>query len=188
MRRDLGAKAYLYPQPVLIISSYDEDGNIDVMNAAWGGMSDYKKISMCIDRGHRTTANILKSRAMTIAMADSEHVVQCDYVGIVSANKEPRKVEKSGFTFTRSEKVNAPIINELPFTFECNLISYDNESEIMVCEIVNISADERILDKNGKIDLSVFHPITFDAANNAYVELGRKVGNAFKDGTALIKK
>ncbi len=187
MRRDLGAKAYLYPQPVLIISTYDENGNIDVMNAAWGGMSDYRKISMCIDRGHRTTANVLKSRALTIAMADTEHVVQCDYVGIVSGNKEPDKAAKSGFTFTKSEKVNAPIINELPFTFECNLLSYESETEIMVCEIVNISADERILDDKGRIDLSVFHPITFDAANSAYVELGRKVGDAFRDGKALIK-
>ncbi|MCR5732213.1 MAG: flavin reductase [Sphaerochaetaceae bacterium] len=186
MRKDLGAKAYLYPQPVLIISTYDEDGNIDVMNAAWGGMSDYKKISMCIDRGHRTTANVLKSGALTIAMADSEHVIPCDYVGIVSYNKDPEKAKKSGFTFTKSGKVNAPLINELPFAFECNLISYDEKTEIMVCEIVNISADERILDENGKIDLSVFHPITYDAANSAYVELGRKVGIAFKDGKALM--
>lgn len=185
MRKNFGAKPYTYPQPVLIIASYDENGTPDAMNAAWGGISDDTQISMCLSAGHKTVKNILKRKAFTVSMADAAHVAACDYVGIVSANDVPDKLEKAGFHTTRSEFVDAPLIDELPMTLECRLVSYDEESCRMVGEIVNVSAEESVLDENGKIDPGKLQPITFDPVNNAYLKLGEKVGNAFWDGLAL---
>ena len=185
MRKNFGAKPYTYPQPVLIIASYDENGTPDAMNAAWGGISDDTQISMCLSAGHKTVKNILKRKAFTVSMADAAHVAACDYVGIVSANNVPDKLEKAGFHTTRSEFVDAPLIDELPMTLECRLVSYDEESCRMVGEIVNVSAEESVLDENGKIDPGKLQPITFDPVNNAYLKLGEKVGNAFRDGLAL---
>lgn len=185
MRKNFGAKPYTYPQPVLIIASYDENETADAMNAAWGGISDDTQISMCLSAGHKTVKNILKRKAFTVSMADAAHVTECDYIGIVSANDVPDKLSRAGFHTTKSEFVDAPLIDELPMTLECQLISYDEESCRMVGEIVNVSADERILGENGKIDPAKLQPITFDPVNNAYLKLGEKVGNAFKDGVKL---
>ena len=185
MRKNFGAKPYTYPQPVLIIASYDENGTPDAMNAAWGGISDDTQISMCLSAGHKTVKNILKRKAFTVSMADAAHVAACDYVGIVSANDVPDKLEKAGFHTTRSEFVDAPLIDELPMALECRLVSYDEESCRMVGEIVNVSAEESVLDENGEIDPGKLQPITFDPVNNAYLKLGEKVGNAFRDGLAL---
>lgn len=185
MRKNFGAKPYTYPQPVLIIASYDENGTPDAMNAAWGGISDDTQISMCLSAGHKTVKNILKWKAFTVSMADAANVAACDYVGIVSANDVPDKLEKAGFHTTRSEFVDAPLIDELPMALECRLVSYDEESCRMVGEIVNVSAEESVLDENGKIDPGKLQPITFDPVNNAYLKLGEKVGNAFRDGLAL---
>ena len=185
MRKNFGAKPYTYPQPVLIIASYGEDGTADAMNAAWGGISDDTQISMCLSAGHKTVENILKRKAFTVSMADAAHVAECDYVGVVSANDVPDKLAKAGFHTTKSDFVDAPLIDELPMALECRLISYDLESCRMVGEIVNVSADESILDEKGKIDPAKLQPITFDPVNNAYLKIGEKVGNAFRDGLKL---
>ena len=185
MRKNFGAKPYTYPQPVLIIASYDENGTADAMNAAWGGISDDTQISMCLSAGHKTVKNILKRKAFTVSMADAAHVTECDYLGIVSANDVPDKLDRAGFHTTKSEFVDAPLIDELPMALECKLVSYDEESCRMVGEIVNVSADECILGENGKIDPAKLQPITFDPVNNTYLKLGEKVGNAFKDGVKL---
>ena len=169
----------------MTVASYGKDGTPDAMNAAWGGISDDTQISMCLSAGHKTVKNIQARKAFTVSMADAAHVVACDYVGIVSGNKVPDKFEKAGFHATKSEFVDAPLIDELPMTLECTLVSYDPETCRLVGEIVNVSADERILDENGKIDPAKLEPITFDPVNNAYLKLGEKVGNAFKDGMQL---
>lgn len=184
MRKNLGAKAILYPMPVLIIGSYDENGTPDAMNAAWGGISEETQISICVSDTHKTAANIIARKAFTVSIADAENVVAADYVGIVSGNKEPDKIKKVGWTAVKSEKVDAPIFNELPLALECKLISYDKESCRLVGEIINVCADERIL-TDGKVDLSKFSPITYDTVNHAYLTLGEKVGNAFSDGMKL---
>lgn len=182
-RKNFGAKTYLYPQPVLIIGTYDEDGNPNAMNAAWGGIAGPSEI--IVDLGsHKTTDNIQKTKAFTISIADAEHTVASDYVGVVSANKEPDKLKKAGFTTVKSDFVNAPIINELPLVLECELKEIINGS-LYLGEIKNVSADESILDDNGEVDLTKFSPITYDPIHHGYYKLGEKVGNAFKDGLQL---
>ena len=180
----LGAKPYSYPQPVLIIATYDENEKADAMNAAWGGISDDKEISMCISADHKTTKNLLARKAFTISMGDAAHMAACDYLGIVSGNKEPDKLAKAGFTVTKSEFVDAPVINELAVCLECKLTSYDPETCRLVGEIVNVSVDESAM-TDGKVDVKKVAPICFDPFNNAYNVLGEKVGNAFHDGLQL---
>ena len=137
--------------------------------------------------GHKTVKNLLATKAFTVSMATAGQMVACDYVGIVSGNKEPDKFAKAGFHATKSTFVNAPVIDELPMAVECELISYDPETCHLVGRIVNVSADESILDEQGKIDPAKLQPITFDPVHNAYLAIGGKVGDAFKAGLALKK-
>ena len=185
MRKNFGAKTWLYPMPVFIIASYDEHGVPDAMNAAWGGTSDEHQISMCLSASHKTVKNILARKAFTVSMADAAHVVACDYVGVVSANKVPDKLNRCGFHTVPSELVDAPVIEELPMTLECRLVSYDPETGCMIGDVVNVSADESVLGEDGKIDPAKVRPIVFDPVNSAYLTLGEKVGDAFKDGLSI---
>ena len=184
MRKNFGSKPIVYPQPVFIIGTYDKDGVADAMNAAWGGISEENEISICLSAEHKTTKNILASGAFTVSMATADTVVPCDYVGIVSANDVPNKLELAKFHTTKSELVNAPLIEELPMAVECRLISYDPESCRLVGEIVNVSAKESVL-TDGKIDVAKLRPITYDGMSHGYYVLGERVGDAFKDGLKL---
>ena len=185
MRKNFGAKPMCYPMPVYIISTYNADGTPNAMNAAWGGISEETEITICVDAGHKTAENLLARKAFTVSMATADHVAACDYVGIVSGNKEPDKFAKAGFHATKSEFVDAPLIDELPMALECKLISYDQESCRLVGQIVNVCAEEHILNEKGKIDTGKLKPITYDPMNHHYLVLGEKVGQAFHDGAKL---
>jgi len=187
MRKNFGAKPWSYPQPVFIVAAYDKDGKANAMNAAWGGIDYDDRINLCLSADHKTVKNILETRAFTVSMGTVEQVVACDYVGIVSGNKVDGKMVNAGFHTTCSEFVNAPLIDELPMTLECELISYDPSPEQLhlVGRIVNVSADVSILDEQGKIDPQKLRPIIFDPIHNDYLVVGEKVGNAFKDGLKL---
>ena len=185
MRKNFGPKPYLYPQPVLIIATYGDDGTPDAMNAAWGGISDSTRVAMYLSAGHKTVQNILSRKAFTVSMADEDHVVECDYVGIVSANQAPDKLARAGLHTTRSQFVDAPLIDELPMALECQFLSFDEETELLLGEIINVSAEEYILGEDGKIDPAKLRPISFDPVNHDYLALGEKVGRAFQDGKRL---
>ena len=185
MRKNFGPKTWLYPMPVLIIGTYDQNGNPNAMNAAWGGIYDTNQVMVCLADDHKTTDNIKKTEAFTVSFATAETVAACDYVGIVSANDLPDKFARAGFHAVKSEFVNAPIIEELPMTVECRLLKF-NEDGICIGEIVNVSAEERILDGAGKVDAKVLNPIVYDSAIHAYRSLGEKVGQAFSEGKKLL--
>lgn len=185
MRKNFGAKPWTYPQPVFIVGTYDKDGKPNAMNAAWGGISDDTRISICMGSNHKTTENLIASGAFTVSMADVAHMAACDYVGIASGKDCADKMEKAGFHTEKSAFVNAPIITELPMTLECTLVSYDTDTCCLIGEIVNVSADETILDAEGKIDPDKLQPIIFDPVQMTYRALGAVVGKAFRDGLAL---
>ena len=180
-RVNFGAKPLMFPQPVLIIATYDENGVPNAMNAAWGITTDFHEISISLSE-HKTTDNFLKTGAFTVSMATEDQVRACNYVGIASGRQVPDKFAKAGFHATKSAFVNAPLIDELPMALECTVKSFNDG--ILVGEIVNVSADESIC-TNGAVDPKKLKPITFDPCNNAYLALGEKVGNAFQDGAAL---
>ena len=185
MRKNLKPKAYIYPLPVLIVGTYDEKGVPNAMNAAWGTVCDTAQVSICLSASHKTVKNLLKTKAFTVAIADAKNVIPADFVGVVSANNLPNKLEKTGWTIEKSEFVNAPVIQELPLVLECKLVSYDTDTEICIGEVVNVSVDNSILNEKGKIDLTKFKPICYDTDGHGYYTLGEKVGQAFFDGFKL---
>ncbi|MBQ6419534.1 MAG: flavin reductase family protein [Clostridia bacterium] len=184
-RKNFGAKPLSYPQPVWIIGTYDENGVPDAMNAAWGGISGEKEVSVCLSPSHKTCKNFEKTGAFTVSMADVPHAAACDYVGIASGNKTADKFARAGFTATKSELVNAPIINELAVCMECRVVGYDKETGILRGEIVNVSVDETAL-TDGNADPAKVKPICFDPFNNAYLAIGETVGKAWGVGKALM--
>lgn len=171
------------PQPCVMIATWDENRNPDVMMAAWAGQLDYKQIVISLSK-HKTTENLAKTGAFTISFADERTVAESDYFGLVSGNDVPDKVAKAGFTVTPSPNVNAPIINEYPLTLECKVVSF--EDGMLVGEIVNQSADESIL-TDGKVDLAKLKPIVFDASGMCYRALGEVVGAAWGAGKKLAE-
>lgn len=183
MRKNFGSKTWLIPQPVMIIATYNEDGTVNAMNAAWGGIFGYDKI--CVDLGkHKTTDNILRTRAFSVACADSEHLAECDFFGIVSGHDITDKFERTGLTSSKSGFVDAPVINELPVSLECELLGVSDDGRY-TGRIVNVSCDERFLGEDGLPDLKRFSPIIFDPVHNFYVALGEVKGTAFSDGNKL---
>ena len=185
MKKNLGIKTVMFPMPVLIVATYNEDGTANAMNAAWGGIHDTNQIGVCIAPEHKTAENLLRTNAFTVSMADASHVAACDYVGLVSGTKQPDKLKRAGFTVTKSEFVDAPVINELGMCVECEVVSYDKQTGCLVGNIKNVSAEESVL-TDGKIDPSKLEPITYDGENHNYIKLGEVVGKAFSDGKSLM--
>lgn len=185
MRKNFGAKPILYPMPVLMIATYDENGEPNAMNAAWGGISEADEISICVSEDHKTTRNLISSGYFTVSMATEDHVCECDYLGIASGNKVGNKLDVCGLHTEKSEHVNAPLICELPMALECRVKSYDPETCRLVGEIVNVCADESVL-TDGKIDISKLRPITYDSSTHGYYAIGGRVGSAFSDGKKYL--
>lgn len=183
MRKHFKSSPWFFPLPVLIIGTYDENGNADAMNAAWGGLYDRDKVVLCLSAGHKTTQNIKVKGAFTVSFADAAHVVEADYVGLVSANQEPDKLKKVGLHTTRSDTVDAPLIDEFPLTLECKLLKVNEDGNI-IGQIVGISADEKIL-TDGKPDPAKLEAISFDPCGSTYVKMSETVGKAFQDGGKL---
>ncbi|MBQ3766707.1 MAG: flavin reductase [Bacteroidales bacterium] len=184
-RKNFGADHALVttPQPCVMIATWDKDHTPDVMMAAWAGQYDYKQIVVSMSK-HKTTENLERTGAFTVSFADIRTVAESDYFGLVSGNKVPDKVAKAGFSVTPSPNVDAPIINEYPLTLECKVVSWADG--ILVGEVVNMSADERIL-TDGKVDLEKLQPIVFDAASMTYRSIGGVVGKAWGAGKVFVE-
>lgn len=185
--KSLGQKSWMLPQPVLIIGTYNSDGTANAMNAAWGGQWDAKEIMISMG-AHATTENLNRCGDFTVAFATKRTMVASDYVGIVSAKNEPQKIEKTGWSIEASENVNAPLFTDFPMTLECRIVRKIDESDegyYIVAEVVNIMVDEKYLAEDGKPDIEKMELITYDPMHHGYVELGRRVGNAFSDGKQL---
>ena len=185
MKKNFGPQTWLYPMPVFIIGTYNEDGTPNAMNAAWGGTANSNRIAICVDRNHKTTENFLARKAFTVAIADITNVIPSDYVGIVSGFDAPDKISRAGLTSAASQFVDAPLFEEYRMTLECKMVSYDDDSELLIGEIVNICADESVLAEDGQIDIMKLQPITFDPVHNGYHVIGEKAGQAFADGKEL---
>lgn len=185
MKVNLGVRPYIMPMPVLIIGTYNEDGSADAMNAAWGTLCDMNTVALYLSAGHKTVENIRARKAFTVAVADEANMIPADYVGLVSAHTEKKKIEKSGFTVIKSNLIDAPIIEELPLTLECELNYIDEKSGCVYGKIVNVIADDKILDESGNVDLNKLNPISYDLASRSYFTMGEKVGKAFSVGAKL---
>ncbi len=188
MRKNIKTTEAIFPMPVLMIATYNEDGSVDVMNAAWGTMLSRNQVILNLTETHKTVKNIKERKAFTISIADAKHVVEADYFGVVSGNNTPKKFENSGLTSTKSENVDAPIINEFPICIECEFIEYQDDEYGcgVIGKVVNVTADEKVMNGDN-VDISLLEAITFDPYTHGYYKVNERVGNAFKDGLKLKK-
>ena len=172
--------------PVLMVAAYNEDGTVNVMNAAWGTMQERGNVALKLSAGHKTVKNIRARGAFTVSIADAAHVVEADFFGVASGNDMADKFERSGLTASKAETVDAPVINEFPLCLECEFIEYqENEYGVgVIGKVVNVTADERVL-KDGKVDISLVDAIAFDPYTHGYYRVAERVGEAFKDGLKL---
>lgn len=186
MRKNIKQTEAIFPMPVLLVTTYNEDGSTNVMNAAWCTMQDRNHVALNLAKNHKTVKNILQRKAFTVSIADSDHVKEADYFGMVSGNNTPNKFEKSGLTSVKSENVDAPIINELPICIECEFIEYqENEYGCgVIGKVINVSVDERILNDD-KVDIEKLSAIAFDPYTRSYYKVTEKVGDVFKEGAEL---
>ena len=190
MKKDLGVKPYLFPMPVLMIATYNEDGTVDVMNMAWGGICAEDMVALNLEAEHKTVANIESRKAFTLAVPGTDTLRESDFFGIATANKMADKFERSGLHAVRSERVDAPVITEYPITLECQVIEMQSQPYGLrvLGKIVNVIADEKVLDGAGNIDASKIHAFAFDQMQNGYYAIGEKVGQAWHSGADLMKK
>ncbi len=172
--------------PVLMVATYNEDGSVNVMNAAWGTMQERDTVALNLTETHKTVKNIKARGAFTVSIADAAHVVEADYFGVESGNKVPDKFKNSGLTATKSEIVDAPVINEFPLCLECEFIEYQDGKYGcgVIGKVVNVTADEKVMDGD-KVDLSLVNAIAFDPYTHGYYKVAERVGEAFKDGLQL---
>ena len=185
MRKQIKTTEAIFPMPVLMIATYNEDGSVNVMNAAWGTMLERDEVILNLTETHKTVKNIRERKAFTVSLANAKNVVAADYFGVVSGNNTINKFENSGLTVTKSEIVDAPIINEFPICMECTLL--DGESDWgIVGKVVNVTALESVM-KDGNVDISLLEAIAFDPYTHGYYKVTERVGNAFKDGLELKK-
>ena len=185
--KSFGQKSWMLPQPVLIIGTYDKNGKPNAMNAAWGGQWDAKEIMIAMG-AHSTTENLNNCPDFTVAFATKQTMVAADFVGIVSAKNDPKKMEKTGWSIEKATMVKAPVFTDFPMTLECRIKEKYDESETgyyLVAEIVNILVDEKYLAEDGNPDMEKMELIVFDPIHHGYIQLGEKVGNVFSDGKAL---
>ncbi len=190
MKKNLGSIPGLFPMPVVIVSAYDREGIPNAMTAAWVQITDMDKIALFVDPDHRTMKNIQETKAFTVAIADVAHMAEADFIGIVSGNSMPDKLEKSGFHVTKSEFVNAPVIEELPVSMDCELADIIDTEDVyaIVGKIFNICAEDRVIGEDGKVNPDQIHALIFDQFRNGYYAVGEKVGQAWNAGKDLVRK
>ena len=188
MRKELKITDGIFPMPVLMIATYNEDGTVNVMNAAWGTMQSRDTVALCLTESHKTVKNIKARGAFTIGIADAAHVKEADYFGVVSGNDTPDKFAASGLTASKAETVDAPVINEFPLCLECRFVEYQSDPTGcgVIGKVIHVTADERVL-VDGKPDMDLVNAITFDPYTNGYYKVGGRIGEAFRDGLQLKK-
>lgn len=187
--KDFGVKPYLMPMPVYMISTFNDDLSVDVMMMAWGGICDYDKVALNLDPSHKTFENIKKHKSFCLSVADTKTLSESDFFGIISANKDPNKFLKTNFTYTKSNLVDAPIINEYPVTLECRLITIEEgvAGFRVIGEILNVKAKDEVINDKGNIDIKKVNPVLFDQVSNSYFSLGEYQGKAWNIGKKFIK-
>ena len=174
--------------PVLMVATYNEDGSVNVMNAAWETMQARAIVALNLIKTHKIVQNIKARGAFTVSIADSAHVVEADYFGVESGNNVTDKFSRSGLTANIAETEDAPFINEFPIYLECKFIEYQNNEFGcgVIDKIVRVTADESIM-VNDKIDMSLINAIAYNPYTHGYYKVTEHVGEVFHDGLKLKK-
>ena len=186
MKKQIKTTEAIFPMPVLLISTFNEDGSVDVMNAAWGTMLDRDRVALNLTETHKTVQNIKARGGFVVHIADAKHAAEADYFGVVSGNKEPDKFAKSGLSFVKSDLIDAPVINELPIAMECEFVEYQSDENGIgvIGKVLRTSVEESVM-KDGNVDIDSLEAIAFDPYTHGYYKVGGRVADAFKDGLRL---
>ena len=184
MKKSLEITPGIFPMPVLMIATYNEDNSVDVMNAAWGMAQSMSHLKLCLTESHKTVKNMKRTGYCTVALATKDYMKEADYLGIVSANNVSDKFEKTGLHATKSEKVDAPIIEEFPICMECKVLGFEDDGTLV--EVVGVSAEEKYINDDGTLKLSEMGIISYDPYGHGYYEIGNKVGQAFSEGKKIM--
>ena len=190
MFKNFEVKPYLFPMPTYMIGTYNEDDSVDVMMMAWGGICAEDMVALNLEAEHKTVTNLETRKAFTLAVPGTDTLRESDFFGIATSNKMVDKFERSGLHAIKSENVDAPIITEYPLTLECEVVEMQTQPYGLrvLGKIVNVIADEKVLDENGKIDAGKLHAFAFDQMQNGYYAIGEKIGQAWHSGADLMKK
>ena len=188
--KDFGVQPYLFPMPVYMIGTYNEDDTVDSMAMAWGGICAENMVALNLEEDHKTVANLKARGAFTLSVPGIDTLVESDFMGTASANKVPDKFERTGLHAVKSSRVDAPIITEYPLTLECKVVEIQQQPYGLrvLGEIVNVLADEKVLDEKGKIDSGKLNTFLFDQMRHDYYSVGSVCGKAWFSGAPLIKK
>ena len=190
MTKNFGVKPYLFPMPAYMVGTYNEDGTVDVMMMAWGGICAEDMVALNLEATHKTVANLKARGAFTLAVPGVDTLRESDFFGIVSGNKMADKFARSGLHAVKSERVDAPVITEYPLTLECEVVEMQDQPYGLrvLGRIVSVMAGEKVLDEAGKIDAAKLHTFLFDQMRNGYYAVGEKVGQAWGSGAEFIKE
>lgn len=190
MKRELGVKPWLYPMPTYMIGTYNEDNTVDVMMMAWGGICAEDMVALNLEEDHKTVANLRERKAFTLSVPGADTIRESDYFGIASANKFPDKFARTGLHAEKSSRIDAPVITEYPLTLECEVVEMQNQPYGLrvLGKIVNVLANEEVLDEKGRVDAEKLNAFAFDQMQNGYYAMGEKLGQAWKTGAEFLKK
>ena len=190
MAKNFGVQPYLFPMPTYMIGTYNEDDTVDVMMMAWGGICAEDMVALNLEANHKTVANIRARKAFTLSVPGVDTLAESDFFGIATSNKMADKFERSGLHAVKSERVDAPVVTEYPLTLECEVAEIQDQPYGLriLGKIVNVIADDKILDEAGKIDAGKIQAFAFDQMRNGYYAIGEKVGQAWHSGAGLMKK
>ncbi len=182
-------KPYLFPMPTYMINTYNENGTVDSMMMAWGGICAENMVALNLESDHKTVKNLKDRKAFTIAVPGINTLKECDYLGTVSGTKVKNKFEKTGLNAVKSDLVDAPIVTEFPLTLECEVIDVQEQPYGLrfLGEIKNVLADDSILNEQGNIDVKKINAFVFDQVSYDYFAIGEKVGKAWNSGKEFIK-
>jgi len=188
--KSLGTKPYLFPMPTYMIGTYNEDGTVDAMMMAWGGIVDTRMVALNLESSHKTVKNLRDRKAFTLSIPGTDTLKESDYLGTASGNKYPDKFAVSGLHAIASTNVDAPVITEYPVTLECKVVEFQDQPYGLrvLGEIVNVLADEKVLDEKGRIDAGKLNAFAFDQMQNGYYAIGERIGTAWHEGMPLLKK
>lgn len=189
MRKDFKPNTWLYPQPVMVIATYDEKGIPNAMVAAWGGIYDSNKVGFMLSSTHKTTENLKKKKAFTVSTATEKTMAEADFLGMVSGYDVPDKVSRAGLSWVESSHVAAPVLLEFPLTLECSVtdIVPVGEDFYFIGEIRNITADESVLDEKGMVQGDKLQALVFDPIHHGYRTVGPLVGHMLSEGKKYRK-
>ncbi|HWR43731.1 flavin reductase family protein [Sporomusa sp.] len=190
MKKSIGAKTFAMPTPVWVVGTYGENGEPNIMTAAWGSIccSAPPCVAVSLQKIRASYDNILKHKAFTISIPSRKYVSEADYAGIASG-KDTDKFTVAGLTPVKSDLVDAPYVQEFPLILECRLL-HTIELGLhtqFIGEIVDVKADEAVLGDNGLPVLGKVDPLSYSPPEREYYGTGENLGKAYSLGLKLKK-